>query len=126
MLPFILYEAIFGAVFTWVQEVDENMAGIEFEERLALFRGLSLAALFVWYRRALRSKFDSPTKIFSVDFMLLKDFACWMLCTPCAIAQEGLEVDQAQGVQVECCFRLRDVKTGQLVGPPVGEAAPDG
>lgn len=48
-----------------------------------------------------------------------EDLLAWWCCTPCVVAQEAREVDQAAGVDVRCCCTLVPRHTLPLVGPSV-------
>lgn len=113
---FIVLELVFGAVFAWSEELN-RFGRFMIDMDASLLRGLVLAVVFVPKRAALRRRLNSP-----LAGWWYKDIALWILCSWCVIAQEGLQVDAAEGLTVSCPCRLIDTKTGELVGTPVAEA----
>lgn len=78
-----------------------------------------LAIIFVPLRMSLRRKFGAPPNSYGCCACYY-DFLLWWWCTPCAIAQEGMEVDMVTG-EAQCCCKLgppTHPKCAMLVGEP--------
>merc|ERR1719221_2187640 len=77
-------------------EQEQDEAAMLMQQVDALVHATVLTLVFVPYRSALRKKFGSP-KSWGIT-----DILSWFCCSPCSIAQEGMQVDQAQDVHVGC------------------------
>jgi len=117
-ITFLLIDGFCGSIFAGFEMSDAHPSTFVIDGDAALIQGVLLALFFVTGRRALRTKLEAPE-----PGSWLKDILLWVCCPCFAIAQEAAEVDMAQGVTVSCPCRLHDVKTGELVGAPVAEAA---
>lgn len=67
----------------------------------------------------LRGKMRTTIGLESDTFM---DFLKWCCCSPCAVGQEAMEIDELSEVNVKCCCQLTQVdpaRAALVVGEPV-------
>mmetsp|Transcript_11798 Transcript_11798/g.19371 ORF Transcript_11798/g.19371 Transcript_11798/m.19371 type:complete len:382 (+) Transcript_11798:67-1212(+) len=47
-------------------------------------------------------------KKFGIEENTIGDFLMWLFCTPCAVGQEAMQVDEVSGVTVQCCCKISE------------------
>mmetsp|Transcript_66356 Transcript_66356/g.154181 ORF Transcript_66356/g.154181 Transcript_66356/m.154181 type:complete len:296 (+) Transcript_66356:69-956(+) len=73
-----------------------------------LVADLIIVACMVYFRQQLRQKLSGGAKpAFEDKGKVVEDCVLWLCCACCAAIQEARQVDQATGLEVECCLKLK-------------------